>query len=297
MKNFFTQLFGMGLLAAAMTLSSCELINPEEQIPAYIYVEDFTMQNNPDIEAGSLSHRISHVYAFVGTEFMGIYTLPALIPVLMEGEQPLILDAAIRENGISTTIQIYPFYERYETTVNLQPAQIDTVAPVTRYRSNIRIHFIEDFEAGLPIFSENRDGNPNTFMDPTTEEVFEGGRSGVVRLDTLNAFFDLGTSRSRLFPLKGGGRIYLELNYKTDINFLVGLLEIDNSGNALSYFDFGVTARDTWNKIYFNLTDLVIVTNADEYQIALTGGLPIQGGKFSLSQANVYLDNIKLISY
>jgi len=297
MKNLFTRLSGTGLLAAAIAFSSCELINPEEQVPAYLYVQDFTLQNNPEIEAGSLNHRISHVYAFAGTEFLGVYALPALIPVLLEGEQQIILDPGIRENGISSLIQVYPFYERYQTTAKLQPAQIDTLAPSTRYRNNIKIHFIEDFEAGLPIFSDIRDGNPDTFMDPTTEEVFEGFRSGLIRLDTLNAFFDLGTSRSRLFPLRGGGRIYLELNYKTDINFVLGLLEIDQMGNALSYFDFGVLARDSWNKIYFNLTDLVTVTNADEYQIAITGGLPISGGQFSLPQANVYLDNIKLISF
>ncbi|MCB9283793.1 MAG: hypothetical protein H6563_06945 [Lewinellaceae bacterium] len=281
----------------ALQFSACNLINPEEQIPAYIYVEPFTLKANPDVEVGSLDQKITHVFAYVGNAYLGVYTLPALIPVLQEGEQPLALDAAIRDNGVSTTIAIYPFYERYEQLIDLQPAQVDTIKPVTRYRSNTHVYFIEDFEAGIPIFSEDRDGNDQTFMDVTTDEVYEGNRSGIVRLDSINPIFDVGTDRADLYPLVGGGRIYLEVNYKTDIDLIFGLAEIDNAGNALSYYEYGLLARATWNKVYFNLTELVLSTNADGYQVLLTGGLPIQNGKFALSKANVYLDNIKLISF
>ena len=296
MKNS-PQLFLLLFLPNLLLFFGCELINPEEQIPSYIYVEPYTLQFNPDVDAGSLDHRITHVFAYVGAEFLGIFALPALIPVLQEGEQPLILDAGIRDNGVSTTIQIYPFYERYEKTIDLQAGQIDTIQPVTRYRSDIRIHFIEDFEAGLPVFSEDRDENPLTFMESTTEEVFEGGKSGVVRIDSLNPFFDIGTDRAQLFALKGGGRIYLEVNYKTEVNILFGLIELDVTGGAISNYEYGVLARDTWHKVYFNMTDLVVVMNADEYQVAVTGGLLIENGKFSPPEAKVYLDNIKLISF
>ncbi|MBK7407729.1 MAG: hypothetical protein IPL49_09480 [Saprospirales bacterium] len=296
MKNH-PLLFILLLLITLCSFSACDLINPEEQVPSYIYVEPYTLQLNPDVDAGSLDHKITHVFAYAGAEFLGIFALPALIPVLQEGEQQLILDAGIRDNGVSTTIQIYPFYERYEKTIDLNPGQIDTLQPVTRYRSDTRVHFIEDFEAGLPVFSEDRDGNPLTFMESSTEEVFEGSKSGLISLDTLNPFFDVGTNRAQLFALKGGGKIYLEVNYKTDVDLLFGLLEIDNTGHVLSNFEYGLLARDTWHKVYFNLTELVLVTNADEYQVAVTGGLPIENGKFAISEAKVYLDNIKLISF
>lgn len=285
------------LLLGAFWWSSCNLINPEEQIPAYIYVEPFVMQANPDINAGSLDHRISHVFVYAGEEFLGIYALPALIPVLLEGQQTVLLDPGIRENGVSATIGIYPFYERFQKTLTLTPGQIDTLSPVTRYRTNSKIYFIEDFESGLPIFSEDRDSNPQTYLASSNEEVFEGAGSGLIRLDTSNFFFDMGTDRAQLFKLQEGGKIYLEVNYKTDVDILFGLIEIDNTGQALSYFEYGLLARDTWNKVYFNLTELVTVTNAEDYQVAITGGLPIENGKFSLSEANVYLDNIKLISF
>ncbi|MBK6905150.1 MAG: hypothetical protein IPH04_20700 [Saprospirales bacterium] len=284
-------------LAGILLLGSCDLINPEEQVPAYVYVQPFSLQANPNIDAGSLDHRITHVFAYVGSEFLGIYSLPALIPVLLEGEQEVLLDPGIRENGVSITIGIYPFYERYQKTLDLSPGKIDTLSPVTRYRSNSKVHFIEDFESGLPIFSEDRDQNALTFLDVTTEEVFEGANSGFVRLDTLNAFFDAGTDRNQTFMLGEGGKVFLEVNYKTDIDVLFGLVEIDNTGQAFSYYDYGLLPRETWNKVYFNLTDLVTTTNAEEYQIAVTAGLPFQNGKFTLPEAFVYLDNIKLISF
>lgn len=299
MKSYLFYLLrgSAGFFALVLLLPACELINPEEQIPAYIYVEPFTLQENPDVVAGSLDEAITHVFAYSGTDFLGIFSLPALIPVLQEGPQTIELDPGIRDNGISASIQIYPFYERYAKEVVLEPGRIDTLLPVTRYRSNIRIHFIEDFEAGIPIFSEDRDGNENTKLEASTEDIFEGGRSGRILLDTLNPFFDVGTDRSQLFDLRTGGRTYLELNYKTDVELLFGVVEIDNLGSAQSYFEYGLLPRASWNKVYFNLTEVVRVTNADAYQIAITGGLPISNGAFALPEGRVYLDNIKLISF
>ena len=284
-------------LAGILLGSSCNLINPEEQVPAYIYVKPFSLQINPDINAGSLDHRISHVFAYAGNDFLGIYSLPALIPVLLEGEQEILLDAGIRENGVSSTIGIYPFYERYQRTLGLVPGEVDTLSPVTRYRTNAKFHFIEDFESGLPIFSEDRDQNALTFVDVTTEGAFEGAKSGIVRLDTLNPLFDVGTDRNQLFSLQDGGKTYLEVNYKSEVELLFGLLEIDNTGQAFSYYEFGLLPRDTWNKVYFNLTELVAITNAENYQIAVTGGLPVENGKFTLPAGKVYLDNVKLVSF
>jgi len=284
-------------LAGFLFWNSCNIIDPEEPIPAYVYVGPFSLVNNPDIQAGSLDQRITHVFAYLGNDFLGIYTLPAIIPVLYEGKQELSLDPAIRENGVSSTVGIYPFYERYTRSVDLVPGQVDTLSPVTRYRADTRIHFVEDFESGLPIFSDDRDGNDQTFVDVTTEEVFEGARSGIVRLDTLNAIFDHGTSKAQLFHLQDGGKVFLEVNYKTDIDILFGLLEIDDLGQVFGYYEYGLLAKDSWGKVYFNLTDLVTVTNSENYRIAVGGTLPIVNGKFSLLEAKVYLDNIKLISF
>ncbi len=286
----------LSLLFAAF-IASCDLINPEEPIPSYVYIEPFTMVENPDIQAGSLDHRISHVYVFMDNEFLGIFSLPALIPVLKEGEQELLIDPAVRDNGISTNVQIYPFYERYTTQLTIEPGKIDTIKPQTRYKSGIKIHFIEDFESGQPIFSEDRDGNSQTFIDLSTEEVFEGFRSGVIRLDTANILFDAATGRDQLFDLRQGGRIYMEVNYKSEADIIFGLIEIDNLGNTESYYEYGLLPRDTWNKVYFNFTDLVILTSADDYQVVVTCGLPFQNGAFTRAEAEVYLDNIKLISF
>lgn len=278
-------------------IAGCNLINPEETIPSYIYIEPFTMVENPDIQAGSLDHRISHVYAFMDNEFLGIFSLPALIPVLKEGEQELLIDPGIRNNGISSDVQIYPFYERYTTQLNIEPGKIDTIKPRTRYKSGIKVHFIEDFESGQPIFSEDRDGNSATYMDLTNEEVFEGFASGVIRLDTANILFDAATGRDQLFDLRQGGRIYMEVNYRNETDILFGLIGIDNLGNTESFYEFGLLPRDTWNKVYFNLTDLIILAGADNYQVVVTCGLPFQNGAFTRTEAEVYLDNIKLISF
>jgi len=276
-------------------LSSCDIINPEEKIAAYVYVDFFELEDNPNVSEGSLDHSINNVQVFVDGDYLGIYTLPALVPVLQEGEKVIFLDPVIRLNGQTFTLGIYPFYERYTGSVDLIPTEVDTVHPVVRYTDGINFAFVEDFELGGTIFDLDRDGNEETFLDVTTEEVFEGDRSGVIFLDRENAFIDVGTTQSDLFPLGEAQQIWLEVNFKSEVGVLYGLLGYDNLGAIASSFNYGTLAKEEWRKIYFNLTADVIESGFDDYGIAITAGLPFEGGDFTLDSARIYLDNIKLI--
>jgi hypothetical protein len=297
MKNFNWK--SIGFLGAILILAgSCDLINPEEGVPAYIHFERFQMEGNPGINHGSISHSIQGARVFVGGEPLGIHTFPITLPILQEGEQEVILDPFVEVNGVGITLDIYPFYERFSQMVTLTSGEVDTLQPVTRYRTDLEFYVIEDFEFGQPVFTEDRDGNEETFLDTTSLEVFEGDFSGVVRLDTANVFIDAATSRNDLFALKDGGVIWLEVNYKTDTDILFGLIGVDNFGQTTGSFDFGIRASPAeWRKIYFNLTDRVRTSFEDEFQLVFTSGLPFRNGAFQLEEAEVYLDNIKLISF
>ena len=285
-------------LIPLLGLASCDLINPEEEVPAYLYIDEFTLGPNPNINHGSLSSRITNAYVFVGGDVLGLVSLPALLPVTLTGEQEVIIDPMIRDNGVAATVNLYPFYQRFSVTIDLQPTQIDTIHPATRYRDDAKFAFIEDFEFTGNIFDDDRDGNDATFVDTTTVEVFEGNGSGRIHLTKDDPFIEVATDLDQLFDLNDAGRAYLEVNYKTDIDVIFGYIGHNISGSPIPEFVFGVNPKDSWNKIYFNLTDIILTTNFDKgYQIVITAGLPIAGGEIAVEEGDIYLDNIKLVYF
>ena len=55
---------------------SCDVINPEESIPAYIHIPEFRLETG--LGQGSNSHNITDVWLTVGTEFSGCIPYPLL---------------------------------------------------------------------------------------------------------------------------------------------------------------------------------------------------------------------------
>ena len=72
------------LLVLILTLSACDLINPDEDAPGFIQVDSITF--NPSPTAGttgsSASTNIKDVWVYIDNEFQGVYELPAKFPVL-----------------------------------------------------------------------------------------------------------------------------------------------------------------------------------------------------------------------
>lgn len=291
------QAFGIsGLLGLLLGFSSCDVINPPEQIPAYIHVKDWVVVQNPGVPHGSVSSKITHANVFSDVEYMGIFTLPATIPILQEGTKTITIDPMILENGQSFLVGFYPAYDRFTTEVELLPMQVDTIQPVTRYVADVDFRFVEDFESGNPIFSDDRDNDVETKLEPSSEEVFEGSRSGVIRLDKDHPYIEVATRPDFEFDLRGANSVYLELNYKTEVDVLFGLIGVDNVGLTFPSYEFGVPPKGEWTKVYFNLTEQVILSDFQSYQIGIAAGLPLENGVFTVDEAVIYLDNIKLIT-
>ncbi len=282
------------------SVTSCDIVNQEESIPAYLFIPGFTL--NTDVESeGTDSHKITEVHVFVANELIGIFTLPATVPVLMEGAQDVQVFPAIRANGLGDITDIYPFYRSYQITVDLVPSKVDTILPVTEYIENARFYFEpqEAFEDGTLTFGIDLDGDPATTIELTNQEIFEGNGSGLIALERSDAQMELGSNLITELPIANSSTTYLELNYKTDVSFLVGVLGYDSQGRIIySLIDKGVNPSAEWNKIYFDFTEEMI----DLFSVAneLTGWrLVIISDLFSgeADQANIYLDNIKLVQF
>lgn len=276
------------VVMTALGLAACDIINPEEPIPAFIYIPAFSVETSP--EEGSSSDNIRELWLTVDGQSLGAYRIPNAVPILTEGSAEIRLQAGIRDNGITLDPNIYPFYAPATFTRELVPGETDTLPLVEfRYLEETQFAFVEDFEDDLAVFEG---------IERSTAEVFEGEYAGRIELDTLNTVVRLATigSYSNLTALSP--QVYVEMDYRSDVPVAVGVAgQPDVPGFPTVALDAGFLPNTEWNKIYFSLGGLLQQGQFGSVQIVLEAFLtdPQQLGPDGV--ARVYLDNIKLVHF
>lgn len=293
--RFFLQ---TGLLIWGLaTLTGCDLINPEEQIPGYVSIEPFQITTTAN--QGSASSKTSEAWVSVGTDFLGAYRFFTPFPVLGTGPQTLTLQAGIKDNGIGELPEVYPFYAPVTVTVNLGANETQVIRPMTSYLPETKFAFIENFEGPQHLFRTVRTGSPAQAVQRSTEMPFEGEASGLFVLDSMNTVAEVVA-----LPLLSGLNssspyVYLEMNYRSDVDVLVGLVGFETGGPTAgtTLYEAGFRARADWNKIYFNLSQTIFNSRFPQYQIVLQAAIPVQNGVPEKKVAKVWIDNVKLVHF
>lgn len=283
-------------LVIAIGLSACiKDTNPSR--PAYVYIENVFFEADTMLGQGTSSSNITDVWVSVDGQQLGANTMPALFPVILDENFPtnsVRISAGIKDNGITNTRAIYPFYDPYIETIDLEPGKIDTFRPTLYYPSNANIILVEDFEdPNQPIFTDDLDGNPNTEMLAQMDDVFEGNYSGSITLDSANLDCTVATS-TRYYNLSGlsATPVYMEMNFKTNTPFQVGIVAHYGPSDTEVLYKGGVNASTSWKKIYFNLTEEVFGSNATEYSVI------VRALKYAtVEEPKIYVDNIKLLYF
>lgn len=290
MKQSIIVLFGL----CCLLFVHCDLINPEEAVPAYIHIEPFSLQTELSMQ-GSASHKITEGWLTVNDEFLGVYQLPATVPVLLAGSVNIFLEAGIKDNGIGSTPDIYPFYQPYQIQVELSPNQTTTIIPTTRYEQGAQFAFIEDFETGTTIFQDTLLGAGG--LKVSSVEPFEGNFSGKIELTTDDPVIELATISEFAGLTDRSPLVYLEVNYKSDVPVIFGLIGGKGTAGQNAVFDPGFNPKNTWNKIYFNLSGILATSPFDAHQVGLKAYIPKENGQLTLNSATVWLDNLKLVHF
>ncbi len=289
------------LFAVGFAFESCTFWDNPEPIPAYIYVQPFELSADAATE-GSNSHKISDVWVFAGGQNIGVYSLPAIVPVLLEDNLDLQLFPGIKNNGIAASPVIYPFYDRYRFSGQLESARIDTINPSTSYIDNARFSLIERFDDSHT-FKFDLDGNLNTRIEITNnaEDVFEGGGSGRIQLDTINSIVEVASQASFADLPDNGQSIYLEMDYKSEIELAVSLVGFDVSGSSFPGTVLFLNPKSEWNKVYFDVTDTVLFFKdaaTAGFRILIAARMPKNtNGQFTMDRAKILVDNVKLVHF
>ncbi|MBL7943885.1 MAG: hypothetical protein JNM00_14020 [Flavobacteriales bacterium] len=277
------------ILLAGCCFFSCDSNQPT---PAFIHIEEFDFAALPG--EGTSSENITELWVYQdGVTMLGAYDLPADIPVLSEGNTGLRIYPGIKNNGISTTRIIYPFYTYYETNLNLESGAEYQVTPSFKYREDLAISEY-DFESGIPM--EPYGTNSGQFELVSDDRVFEGDKSGFATLEPDQAQLLYRTENS--FEWTAGETVFLEMNYSCNNTFAVGLYAI-NSANETRNFALILnptregTGDPVWKKVYVDLGFVIKEnSNADHFELYIESVHDVSGNTVEL-----YFDNLKLVQY
>ena len=287
-KEYFYQLSTFTLLATSIV--SCEIINPDEEIPSYIHIDTINVIITDPVQ-GSASHKISDAWVYLDENLIGAFELPVTLPILASGKHNIKIRAGIKLNGITASRVFYPFYDFYSQEIDLKLTKIDTLKPAVNYFSSAIFAWKEDFEdSGFKIEKLSGSDTAITLInDPSL--VFEGNSCGAIFLDENKKIFKGSSLSSTPLNLpKGGFPVFLEMNYKNNQRFHVGIIAVHPSYKS-EVVVLTLNPSENWNKIYINLTnDVSNNVGATGYYLFLYAEK-----ESSVSYPAIYLDNLKII--
>ncbi len=278
-----------GLIAAfVLGQMSCDVINPEEEIPSYIKIESFELEEVLDQETFGLGSKIVAANVIVDGVTAGVITIPGKIPVFAQGDVTVTLDPLVQENGVDNLLQIYSFFERVELPVTLTRRDSVVMNPKTRYETG-NTFIGSSFSGSDEFFTDDLDGNGNTQLSISTTGGQAGeGSVGRITLNADNSIYQAATSENALIDISGASEMWLEVQYKSDVDFIFGVKD----GTNFNEREFGVRAKSEWNTIYFNAANFLVANGLTTFQLTLNASVP---PTWEGDDAEILLDNVKFV--
>jgi hypothetical protein len=273
------------------TISSCTFFDKESFDPAYIIISEVSLVTT--LAQGYPSHNIQDVWVYIDGEVLGVFPLPARIPVVSTGENERFVRivAGIRQNAQANVPVEYPFFRPIQQTMVLEAGIEYYPEIVFQYTDQAIFDIVEGFE-GSHIFTENLGGSPENQMIATNENVRSGSRSGLVRLmgDQLDA--QITTISTFLNANNRGGSVYLELDYLTDTEVFLGVV-VETASERITHYKLGLRPNTEWNRIYLDLTAEV----SNSFVVNYKPVIGIERRDLSKPFTSSFFDNIKLVHF
>lgn len=253
---------------------------------ASFLVVDRTELTTTTATQGSNSHKITDIWLYVNDNFKGVFPIGSLMPIVAKENAEIVLYAGIENNGISATRQPYTFYKSVKFTQSIEAGKTYTYTPNFEYidEAHSPFRFIEDLENTNGILFSNAVNSYSIITDPG--KTYGGiGKSLLMTMTDALPNAEIQSPSIYGIPL-GADHVYLELNYKCNQAFTVGVIAGTQARPAIS-----VNAKDEWNKIYILLnqpinTQPVFVS----YKIFIAAEKTVENPE-------IYIDNVKLVTF
>lgn len=286
------RLIGIILFSALVIIAhiSCEKLNPSINEPAYIEIPAYSVVYKTTYSnggPGTKNHKFTDVKVTLKGKDYGVYPLPAKIPVLETGECELTIAPVIKVNGVSTVRSEYAPIKLFDTTLIINNGGKHVITPIfDYYSSGVTFYWVEDFEvSGSSLIGD-------TAIKLQSIEKFEGSKA--VKIELKNGQNSCMAYSSSGLPLPNNSEmLYLEVNYKCNQKFEVGLLDANKLflGSA-----GGANPSSEWNKIYFFLTPVASRNQRSSYLVYFYFDKTDFSDNGLGANPVLYIDNIKVVS-
>jgi hypothetical protein len=276
------RLFLLFVVSLFLTLASCKKNQAAEET---FFLKAGQVTVHPTAKQGSGSHKITELWMYVNGKFQGAYPVGHLMPIVSKGK-PVTIDifAGIKNNGISGTRIFWPFYSLIEIDTFAKTNDVVVRNFDFNYNPSTIFAWSEDFEGLAGYTMRKSPVSSVNFRIVSGSDNFEG-KSISLELSGDSVTAQIESASSFSLPT-GSSNVYLELNYKGNEDFTVGLV----GDNDLFKPALNVSSQDNWNKIYVQLSSAVSTSPvSNKYKVAFrllkTGDL----------DPKIFLDNIKLV--
>ncbi len=277
------------LLLFIFLLTACSLINPPEELPAYIQFDSAVVI--VDSSSGFQSSLgVKDIWLFQDGKLTGIQPLPSTVPYIHLDQTDFFLEGGVYESGLSSFKLPYPFWKQVEFQTGGIPGDTLVVHPVFRYFSDDEIDFSfeEDFEGGIKFETAGLESVPAT-LSPGMTTVFHGSRSGEVLIDSAGKFLNV-KSLTPLPNISNDNDIWAEITYKTDVSFQAGVWRQVQGGPFAGFSEVVITPKEDWNTVYIHLASLVRAAQGTPVYFWIRAGS-------ANSTGTIHLDNIRVVNF
>lgn len=266
-----------------LTLFSCNIINPVEDIPTYIHIDSFNFESTPN--TGTSSHKITSMWVYFDGKTIGTFELPATIPILTNKPGQILIRPGITFNGLKDIQTPYFLYQTDTLTIQNNPGKTIHFQPTTKYYPDSILNVMNvDFESGNPFTKV--DGDTGLLITNNPNYTFEGSYAGLIVLDSQSY-----SNNILQQEFSTGMNPFIELNYKNSLPFQVGLQTTSSTGTTVVQFLVGFNPKENWNKVYIGLADFAAAYPNRKYRVV------IRVITESPQDGFVALDNVKVISF
>lgn len=237
---------------------------------------------------GSGSHKITDLWLYTDGKFQGVYPVGSLLPIVSKGEQVKInIFGGIKNNGISSTRIYWPFYNFITLDTLVENGKTIEIPMTFKYLASTTFSFMENFDgSGVSLIkSPNIENNTDTTWKYAAPADCFDGKSAEIGLTGAGKQAFLESSIAYPMP-QASANVYLEINYKCNERFEVGILSGVTPKSTLF-----VSPSESWNKIYIQLADAInrspnASTQKVYFKLVSTDETPYP---------KMFLDNIKLV--
>ena len=288
-KRLRPTIFLSVLVLLASSYTSCELINPDEQIPSFIRIDSITLSTNPASE-GNPVNNFTDAWVYDNEQLLGIYELPAVVPILRDGDANIRIRAGIKLNGQVGTRIPYLFSSDYLETIELFPDSQLHINPTVTFKSGVNFSWLESFDNSATTTLSKTSQSQAEVERIAGEESYDGS-SLKLSLDADQFIFECKMTGNGIDIPGGGSPSILEFTYRCNNSFVVGLFSQDAGGTRQNAV-ISLKPSEDWNHIYVNLTDVVSANPNYTAQNPFFGFIRDENVE---GEAFVIIDNIRMM--